>query len=264
MRKPLIAGNWKMHKNNAEALQLVRELAPMIMGLQDVEVAVCPPFTALSDVSRTLQELNAPIDLGAQDVYPEQEGAFTGEISPAMLKSLDVAYVIAGHSERREIMGEKDAFVAGKLRSVLDAGMTPILCVGETLQERESGKARSKVEGQLEEDLKGVDAEEIGSMVIAYEPIWAIGTGRAATGAGANAVIGLTIRGTIADLYDEATAQAVRVQYGGSVKPANIAEFMTQPSIDGALVGGASLKAADFVEIVRIAAQVKGRLEIRD
>ena len=250
MRKPLIAGNWKMHKNNAEALQLVRELAPMIMGLQDVEVAVCPPFTALSDVSRTLQELNAPIDLGAQDVYPEQEGAFTGEISPAMLKSLDVAYVIAGHSERREIMGEKDAFVAGKLRSVLDAGMTPILCVGETLQERESGKARSKVEGQLEEDLKGVDAEEIGSMVIAYEPIWAIGTGRTATPEDAQEMCSF-IRTWLSEAYGDQAADSLRILYGGSVKPGNAAELMAMQDIDGALVGGASLKADDFAAIAR-------------
>ena len=251
MRKPLIAGNWKMYKSNAEAVELVRELAPLVTGLKDAEVAVCPPFTALSDVSRLLSDLGAEISLGAQDVYPEKEGAFTGEISPLMLKALDVAYVIAGHSERREIIGEDDEFIAAKLRAVLDAGMTPILCVGETLQEREAGGAAAKVEGQLEACLKGADGGEIAGMVIAYEPIWAIGTGLTATPEDADRIIREAIREVLTALYDAETAQALRVQYGGSVKPENMADFIVMPEIDGALVGGASLKEASFSAIVK-------------
>lgn len=256
MRKPIIAGNWKMHKDNQEAVDLVRDLAERVKDLEDVEIIVCPPFTALSDVSRVLKEAGSDIKLGAQNVYPEPQGAFTGEISPLMLKAIAADYVIVGHSERREIMGESDGLIALKLRAVLDSGMTPILCVGETLEEREKGEARSKVEGQLQEDLAPLSEDEMSEMVIAYEPIWAIGTGKAATPAGAGAVIGLTIRGTVARLLGEDTAQAVRVQYGGSVTPANVAQFMAHPDIDGALVGGASLKTG-FVELVRIAAEAK-------
>jgi triosephosphate isomerase len=252
MRKPLIAGNWKMYKNNVEAMELVRDLAPLVTGLDDVEVAVCPPFTALGDVSRLIKELGASISLGAQDVYPEQEGAFTGEISPAMLKSLGVDYVIAGHSERREVIGEDDAFVAAKLRAVLDGGMTPILCVGETLQEREGGRAKAKVEGQLEAGLKTVETGEIGGMVIAYEPIWAIGTGKTATPEDAQEMCSF-IRECLSGSYGEEAATSLRVLYGGSVKPGNAAELMAMEDIDGALVGGASLKAADFAAITKFA-----------
>ena len=250
MRKPLIAGNWKMFKDNDQALELVRELAPLVEALEDVVVAICPPFTALADVSRLIAELGAPIGLGAQDVYPEKEGAFTGEISPPMLKALGVDYVIAGHSERREIIGERDEFVAAKVRAVLDAGMTPILCVGETLEEREAGKASSKVEGQLKADLAVVEAGEIPGMVIAYEPIWAIGTGKTATPDDAQEMNSF-IRRWLAGAYGEDAASSVRIIYGGSVKPDNASELMSMEDIDGALVGGASLKAVDFAAIAK-------------
>jgi triosephosphate isomerase len=250
MRKPLIAGNWKMYKNNIEAMELVRELAPLVEGLKDVEVAVCPPFTAIGDVSRLITELGAAVILGAQDVYPGKEGAFTGEISPPMLKALGVAYVIAGHSERREIIGEEDAFIAAKLRAVLDEGMTPILCVGETLQEREAGKATAKVEGQLEAGLKTVEAGEIAGMVIAYEPIWAIGTGRTATPDDAQEMCSF-IRRWLSGAYGDDAASSLRVLYGGSVKADNATELMAMEDVDGALVGGASLKAPDFAAIAR-------------
>ncbi len=250
MRKPLIAGNWKMYKNNVEAMELVRELAPLIAGLAGVEVAVCPPFTSLADISRLLTELGAEISLGAQDVYPEAEGAFTGEISPPMLKTLRVTYVIAGHSERREIIGEKDSFVASKVRAVLDGGMIPILCVGETLEEREAGRARGKVEGQIEAGLKKVEAGEVSGLVIAYEPIWAIGTGRTATPDDAQEMCSF-IRSRVAGTYGDEGASSLRVLYGGSVKPGNASELMAMDDVDGALVGGASLKAADFAAIAR-------------
>ena len=249
MRKPLIAGNWKMFKTNVEAMELVRELAPLLEGLGGAETAVCPPFTALADVARILAELGSAISLGAQDVYPGEEGAFTGEVSPAMLKAVGVTYVIAGHSERREIMGEQDAFIARKLRAVIDSAMTPILCVGETLQEREAGGAATKVQGQLEAGLKPLEAGEAAGIVVAYEPIWAIGTGRTATPEDAQEMCSF-IRGWVAAARGEDTAAALRVLYGGSVKPDNAREILAMEDIDGALVGGASLKAGDFAAIV--------------
>mgnify|MGYP000017644457 CR=1 FL=1 len=252
MRTQLVAGNWKMYKTNQEAVELVSGLASLVEGLGGVEVAVCPPFTSLADVSRSLHELGSGMALGAQNVYPRSEGAFTGEISPPMLKALGVTYVIVGHSERREILGEKDDFVAAKVRAVLDEGMTPILCVGETLEEREAGGALGKVEGQLDADLANVRPEEASALVIAYEPIWAIGTGKTATPADAQEMNSF-IRGRLAAMFGEATADKVRVLYGGSVKPENAAELMAMPDIDGALVGGASLKAEDFAAIVRAA-----------
>ena len=248
MRVPLIAGNWKMFKDNKEAVELVRELAPLVTGRDDVEVAVCPPFTALADVSRLIAELEAAIKLGAQDVYPAKEGAFTGEIAPSMLKALNVDYVIAGHSERREIIGENDELVASKVRAILDGGMIPILCVGETLAEREAGSASTKVEGQLKVDLAAMDAGEVAGVVIAYEPIWAIGTGKTATPDDAQEMNSF-IRSWLANAYGEDTASQVRILYGGSVKPDNASELMAMEDIDGALVGGASLKAADFAAI---------------
>jgi len=248
MRKPLIAGNWKMYKNNSEAVELVRELAPLVAGMDDADVAVCPPFTALADVARLIADTNSSIALGAQDVYPEEEGAFTGEISPPMLAALGVTYVIAGHSERREIIGERDDLVAAKVRAVLDAGMIPILCVGETLEEREAGKASQKVEGQLAAGLGALQATEVAGMVVAYEPIWAIGTGKTATPDDAQGM-NSAIRRWIAGTFGDETAASVRILYGGSVKPGNAAELMAMEDIDGALVGGASLKAADFAAI---------------
>ncbi|WP_287152827.1 triose-phosphate isomerase [Candidatus Solincola tengchongensis] len=250
MRLPLVAGNWKMHKDHREAVDLVRELDGLLAGLEGVEVAVCPPFTALSDVARTLKESRSRIVLGAQDVYPAPEGAYTGEISPRMLKALEVHYVIVGHSERREIIGEGDQLVAAKARAVLEEGMVPILCVGETLEEREEGKAESKVRGQLESALAAWSSDEASALVIAYEPIWAIGTGKTATPEDAQEMNSF-IRGWLAERFGQDTASGVRILYGGSVKPDNAAELMAMPDVDGALVGGASLKAADFAAIAR-------------
>ena len=254
-RTPIIAGNWKMNKTVAEAVSFVQEIREALQGIRGVDKVLCPPFVALVPVRELLA--GTDIGLGAQNMYYEEKGAYTGEISPLMLEGL-CQYVILGHSERRAYFGETDEGVNRKIKAALAHGLTPIVCVGESLEQHEAGQTEEWVSGQVRAALADLSAEQVRSMVIAYEPIWAIGTGKPATGAGANAVIGLTIRGTIADLYDETTAQAVRIQYGGSVNPANIAEFMTQPEIDGALVGGASLRAADFVEIVRIAAEAKG------
>jgi triosephosphate isomerase len=253
MRIPLIAGNWKMYKNNQEAAEFIKKLDPLVASVEGVEVAVCPPFTALSDVARVIDELNSRIRLGAQNVFPQPEGAFTGEVSPSMLVSLGVHYVIVGHSERREIIGEKDDFIADKVRAVLDAGMTPILCVGETLQEREAGEAMSKVESQLQADLASFAGGGLPPIVIAYEPIWAIGTGKTATPEDAQEMTSF-IRQWLEDNHGSEMAEKIRVLYGGSVKSGNISELMLMEDIDGALVGGASLDAEEFSSIVRLSA----------
>ncbi len=253
MRTPFIAGNWKMHKTVAQALETVRRLRPKVSDITTVEIAVCPPFTALYAVAEALKASN--IKVGAQNVFWEDEGAYTGEISPVMLKEL-VTYVIIGHSERRKYFGETDEIVNRKVKAALRHGLRPIICVGEVLEEREAGKTEEVVRRQVLGAYRDIPAEEARLTTIAYEPVWAIGTGKAATPADANSVIGLVIRGTLADLYGEEVAQAIRVQYGGSVKPDNIAGFMKQPEIDGALVGGASLKPDVFAEIVRITASV--------
>jgi triosephosphate isomerase len=257
MRVPIIAGNWKMNKTVGEAVNLVCEMRPKLNEVQGVDKVLCPPFPALAAVKELLEPTT--IKSGAQNMYWEEEGAYTGEISPLMLKEL-CQYVILGHSERRQYFGETDDGVNKKIKAALTHSLIPIVCVGENLAQNEAGQTEAVVGGQISGCLAGLSAEQVQGLIIAYEPIWAIGTGRPATGTGANAVIGQIIRGTIGNLYDEATAQAVRVQYGGSVNPKNIAEFMSQVEIDGALVGGASLKAADFVEIARISAQVKGTL----
>ena len=244
-----------MNKTIAEAVALVRQMRPGLNEVRSVERVLCPPFVALSVVAELLKPTD--IKLGAQDMYWEEAGAYTGEISPLMLKEL-CHYVILGHSERRGYFGESDEWVNRKVKAALAHGLTPIICVGENLEQNEAGRTEEVVSTQVRNCLAGLSAVQVRTLVIAYEPIWAIGTGKAATAAGANAVIGLTVRGTIAELYGEETAQAVRIQYGGSVKAANIAEFMRQSDIDGALVGGASLKAAEFVEIVRQAAEAKG------
>jgi len=250
MRRPFIAGNWKMHKTIEEAIALARELRAALEGDVSIgcDVAVCPPFPALAAVREALA--GSAIGLGAQNMHWEEQGAFTGEVSPLMLQGL-CDYVIIGHSERRALFGETDEMVNRKLHAALTHGLKPILCVGENLQQNQAGETEEFVGGQVRAAFAGLLAEQARFVTVAYEPIWAIGTGVPATGEGANRIIGVVVRGTLAALYGEEVAQAVRIQYGGSVKPGNIAEFMSQPEIDGALVGGASLCAVDFAAIVR-------------
>ena len=256
MRRPFIAGNWKMFKTIEEAVALVRELRAALDGMEGCDVAVCPPFTALAGVCETLA--GSTIGLGAQNVHWEKQGAFTGEVSPLMLQGL-CDYVIIGHSERRQHSGETDEMVNKKLVAALSHGLKPILCVGENLQQNQAEETEAIVGGQMRADFAGISTEQARLVTVAYEPIWAIGTGLAATGDDANRIIGKAVRGVLASLYGDDTAQAVRIQYGGSVKPNNIAEFMAQPEIDGALVGGASLKANDFVAIVKESLKAKNR-----
>ena len=247
MRKPLIAGNWKMNKTGKEAVGLIEELKKELSG-NDVDVAVCPPFTALRDAADALK--NTDVKLGAQNVFYEDAGAFTGEISAAMLRDLGVEMVILGHSERRGIFGETDQVINKKIKKVLKSGMVPILCVGETLEQRERGRTEEVVQRQVTNGLSGLTKEEIGSVVIAYEPVWAIGTGKSATAEEADRVIGY-IRGILKGLADEGCADEIRILYGGSVKSGNAASLMGRPNIDGALVGGASLKADEFLGIIK-------------
>lgn len=254
MRKPIIAGNWKMYKNVAEAVDLVRAMRRELNAIESVESVVCPTFIAIPAVADALS--GTRIGVGAQNMYFEEQGAFTGEIAPGMLAGW-CQYVILGHSERRQYFGETDEGVNKKAHAAFEHGLTPIICVGEDLAQNEAGQTDAVVRRQVEGALAGLSKEQVASLVIAYEPIWAIGTGRNAEPADANRVIGVTIRGAVADLYDEATAQAVRIQYGGSTKPDNIAGFMAMPDIDGALVGGASLKADGFVAMVKATAEVR-------
>ncbi len=252
MRVPIVAANWKMNKTIAEARELTLAMRADLDAIQGVEKVLCPPFVDLTTVGDLLQ--GTSIRLGAQNMFWEVKGAFTGEISPAMLQEL-CQYVILGHSERRQYFGETDEGVNRKAKAALAHGLVPIICVGENLDQNERGETQAFVSGQIRGAFAGVTAEQARGCVLAYEPIWAIGTGKAATAAGANSIVAGAIRATLAELYGDEVAQAIRIQYGGSVTPANIAEFMSQPDIDGALVGGASLKAADFVAIVRGAAQ---------
>ena len=255
-RKPLISGNWKMHHNHFEALQLVQKLSYLLTkaDYDAVDVSVHPPFTDLRTVQTYFisEKEPIPIALGAQHCHQEETGAFTGEVSAAFLAKLEVEYVIAGHSERREIFGETDEQVSLKVQAILKHGMTPILCCGETLEEREAGGTEAKVSGQVGAGLAGLTAEQVAGLVIAYEPIWAIGTGRTASSHDAQGVCAV-VRQVVAGRFGADAAAAVRIQYGGSVKPTNAAELMAQPDIDGALVGGASLKAADFSAIIAAA-----------
>jgi triosephosphate isomerase len=255
-RRPLISGNWKMHHNHFEAIQTVQKLSYLLSkdDVEAVDVSVHPPFTDLRSVQTVLEADDIPVALGAQNCHWEDKGAFTGEVSPAFLAKLSVRYVIAGHSERRELFGETDEMVAKKVGAVLTHGMIPIMCVGETLEERESGATEDKVLGQVRAGLAGRTAEQVGAMVIAYEPIWAIGTGRTATSDDAQAVCG-AIRSCVSELFGSAAAASVRIQYGGSVKSSNIAELMSRPDIDGALVGGASLDPDEFARIVQYRVQ---------
>jgi triosephosphate isomerase len=251
-RKPLISGNWKMHLNHFEALQTVQKLhyALTKADFDAVDVTVHPPFTDIRTVQTAIDSDHMSIALGAQHCHWEEKGAFTGEVAPVMLAKLQVRYVIAGHSERRQLFGETDEMVNRKVRAILGAGMTPILCVGETLEEREAGETEAKVVAQVRAGLAGVSRDAVASMVIAYEPIWAIGTGRTATPQDAQTMCAL-VRAEVADMAKAEAASSVRVQYGGSVKATNIAELMAGPDIDGALVGGASLDPEEFARIVQ-------------
>lgn len=251
-RTPLISGNWKMHHNHFEAISTVQKLAYLLTkdDYEVVDVSVHPPFTDLRSVQTVLEADEIPIALGAQHCHWEEKGAFTGEISPAFLAKLNVTYVICGHSERRELFGETDEMVNAKAKAILKWGMTPIICCGETLEEREAGGTDAKVAGQVKAALAGLNAEQVAGLVIAYEPIWAIGTGRTASAEDAQAVCAL-VRATVAEVAGPDAADTVRIQYGGSVKAANAVELMAQPDIDGALVGGASLVAEDFAGIVQ-------------
>ena len=245
MRKPIIAGNWKMHKTIAEALEFVNEVKDRVNN-DKVEAVICAPFTLLKDLKQATKGTN--IKIGAQNMHFEEKGAFTGEISPLMLKELDMDYVVIGHSERRQYFNETDETVNKKVLKALEVGIDPILCVGETLEEREAGNTKDVCKVQVEKALENVSKEDLAKVVIAYEPVWAIGTGKTATSEDANDVIAY-IREVVANLYGE-LANEVRIQYGGSVKPSNVAEIMNQSDIDGALVGGASLEANDYVEPV--------------
>ncbi|MBP1932618.1 triose-phosphate isomerase [Ammoniphilus resinae] len=245
MRIPIIAGNWKMFKTVAEAKDFATALPAIEKG---VEAVVCVPFTALSSVGEILSRKN--VSLGAQNVHWEEEGAFTGEISPLMLKELGVKYAIIGHSERRAYFNETNETVNLRIKAALKHGIHPIVCVGEDLQQRETGQTKAVVKEQMEAAMQGISQEDLFKFVIAYEPIWAIGTGKTSSAEDANEVIGY-IRQLIADQFDQNTAIQVRIQYGGSVKPENIAGFMDQPDIDGALVGGASLKPDSFAALLK-------------
>lgn len=253
MRIPIIAGNWKMNTTVDQALALVREILPGLDKVEGADKVLCPPFVSLASVKPLLADFS--VQLGAQNVYFEEKGAFTGEISTLMLAGL-CDYVIIGHSERRQYFAETDQSVNRKIKAVMKAGLKPIMCVGETLEENGAGRTSDVITRQVKGGLDGIIAD--GKLVVAYEPVWAIGTGKAATGAMANETIAL-IRRILSEMYGRDTAQAIRIQYGGSVTAANIAEFLSQPEIDGALVGGASLKAAEFVSITEQAANIKRR-----
>jgi triosephosphate isomerase (TIM) len=251
-RRPIIAANWKMHKTHLEAIQAVQKLSYLLDNADSerVEVVICPAFTALRSVGTLLDSDRLAYGLGAQNVHWEEQGAFTGEVSPLMLAALKVDYVIVGHSERRELFGESDEVVNKKVRAVIAHRMSPIVCVGETLEERDAGGTESKVSQQLRRAFDNVDAEGAATAVVAYEPIWAIGTGRNADPADAGRVAEV-VRSTLAQKYSDELGRNVRVQYGGSVKPGNIREFMAHPEIDGALVGGASLDPEELALIVK-------------
>lgn len=255
MRKPILAGNWKMNKTATEAANLVRAMKEELLGIPGVEIVLCPPFMAIPQVAGLVA--GTELGVGAQDLHWVESGAYTGEVSPLMVVEF-CTHVIIGHSERRQHFRETDESVNLKVQAALAHGLTPIVCVGETLELREAGETEPWVRRQVEAALAGLSAEQVASLVMAYEPIWAIGTGLAATAEQAEEVCGQVVRATIADLFGQPTAQAARIQYGGSVKPGNAAELMSKPSIDGGLVGGASLRARDFVEIVKLTAEAKG------
>jgi triosephosphate isomerase len=247
-RKLIIAGNWKMNKTVAEALDLVRGLKIELANVKEVDIVVCPPYTALAEVSKAILDSN--IRLGAQNMSEHNVGAFTGEIAAVMLKEFSVRYVILGHSERRQFQKETDALIAKKATAVHAASLKPIVCVGETLEERESGHMEKVLEIQVRGSLAGLTKDQMSETVVAYEPVWAIGTGKTATTAQAQEAHAF-IRRLLVKSFDEAVARRVRIQYGGSVKPSNARELMSQPDVDGALVGGASLEARSFSDIIK-------------
>jgi len=247
-RRPILAGNWKMNMTTAQARDLASKLIPLVSGVKDREIVLGPPYTALQTVGDAIKGTN--VALAAQNLHWEDKGAYTGEISAEMLLDLGCKYVIIGHSERRQYFGETDETVNKRLRKALDKGLLPIVCVGETLQEREAGKANAVIERQMAGALRGITAEEMKRVVVAYEPVWAIGTGKTATPGQANEIHGF-IRQKVKALYSEAVAESLRIQYGGSVTPENVSSLMAMPDIDGALVGGASLKPESFAAIVK-------------
>lgn len=246
MRKPLIAGNWKMNKTVSEAIKLVEDLKPLVREAS-AEVVVCPVFVCLNEVVKACQGSN--IGVGAQNMYYKDSGAYTGEVSPLFLKDMKVEYVILGHSERRQYFKEDDSEINKKVIAALDHGLKPILCVGETLEQRETGETFNVITAQVEGCLTGLGGRNLDNLIIAYEPVWAIGTGKTATSQDANEVIGY-IRNKLGELLGKETAEKTRILYGGSVKSSNIKELMDMPEIDGALVGGASLDAVEFSRIV--------------
>jgi len=252
-RKPIIAGNWKMHHDHFTAIQFTQKLSYALndKDYERTDVVLCPPFTDLRSVQTTIEADRIKIKIGAQNCYWEKEGAFTGEVSPVMLAKLKVSYVIVGHSERREMMGETDEIVAKKLRAVLAADMQPIVCVGESLEQREAGETYEFVAGQVRAAFASLPGDKAAKCVVAYEPIWAIGTGKNATPEDANATIGV-IRSSLREIIG-GTADDLRILYGGSMKPGNVADLMAMPEIDGGLVGGASLDPDDFARIIRYA-----------
>ncbi|MFJ8266965.1 triose-phosphate isomerase [Peribacillus asahii] len=247
MRKPIIAGNWKMHKTLLEATSFVKEIGQQVPASNEVDTVVCAPALFLGQLVQASEKTD--VKIGAQNMHFEESGAFTGEISPAALADLDVAYVILGHSERRELFNETDEAVNKKVHAAFKHGLTPIVCCGETLEQREAGQTFDFVGGQIEKALEGLTEEQVKQTVIAYEPIWAIGTGKSSSAEDANEVCA-HIRAVVAKQTTQSTAEEVRIQYGGSVKPENIKEYMAQPDIDGALVGGASLKTTSFLQLL--------------
>ncbi len=248
MRRLLMAGNWKMHLDLRGAIQLAAGLKRDLGDVADRDVVLFPPYPFLADVADVVE--NSNIEVGAQNVHPEPQGAFTGEVSAAMLAAVGCRWAIVGHSERRDLFGEKDAFLNKKLRAALPAGLKPILCVGEHIEERDAGQAQAVVGGQVRACLEGFSAEDMERVALAYEPVWAIGTGRTATPQQANEMHA-AIRALLGELFGPQAAAATRILYGGSVKPSNAKALMAEADIDGALVGGASLKVEDFVQIVR-------------
>ncbi|MBO7448328.1 triose-phosphate isomerase [bacterium] len=248
MRTPVIAGNWKMNKTVAEAVALASEIKEKVAGVENVKIIVCPVFTAVKSVADVLKGTN--VKVGAQDMYWETSGAYTGEVSGEMLLEAGAEYVIIGHSERRQYFGETNETVNKKLKKALSIGLKPIVCIGETLADRESGATEAVVEKQVREGFVGLTAEEMKGTIIAYEPVWAIGTGKTATAEQAEAVHAF-VRNLVSQLWDKETADAVVIQYGGSMKPENVASLLAQPDIDGGLIGGAALKADSFEKLVK-------------